>query len=80
MVQKERKIRMALRKIREQGDEILRKKSREVNIDDITAVNEHFSVTDFLSNSLSSNICFKCKLILSVEYSKHYCNTQTYFF
>ena len=28
---------MALRKIREQGDEILRKKSREVNIDDITA-------------------------------------------
>ena len=28
---------MALRQIREQEDEILRKKSREVNIDDITA-------------------------------------------
>ena len=45
---KERKIRMALRKIREQGDEILRKKSREVNIDDITAEKNQSLIDDML--------------------------------
>lgn len=39
---------MALRKIREQGDEILRKKSREVNIDDITAEKNQSLIDDML--------------------------------
>ena len=44
----ERKRRMALRKIREQRDEILRKKSREVNIDDITAEKNQSLIDDML--------------------------------
>ncbi len=53
--EKERKIRMALRKIREQGDEILRKKSREVNIDDITAEKNQSLIDDMLETMYNFN-------------------------
>lgn len=39
---------MALRQIREQEDEILRKKSRDVNIDDITSVKNQNLIDDML--------------------------------
>ena len=39
---------MALRQIREQEDEILRKKSRDVNIDDITAVKIQSLIDDMI--------------------------------
>ena len=39
---------MALRQIRENGDDILRKKSREVNIDDITAFKTQSLIDDML--------------------------------
>ena len=46
---------MALRKIREQGDEILRKKSREVNIDDITAEKNQSLIDDMLETMYHFN-------------------------
>ena len=46
---------MALRKIREQGDEILRKKSREVNIDDITAEKNQSLIDDMLETMYNFN-------------------------
>ena len=39
---------MALRQIREQGDDILRKKSRDVNIDDITAIKTQSLIDDMI--------------------------------
>lgn len=46
---------MALRQIREQGDEILRKKSREVNIDDITAEKIQSLIDDMLETMYHYN-------------------------
>ena len=46
---------MALRKIREQRDEILRKKSREVNIDDITAEKNQSLIDDMLETMYEAN-------------------------
>ena len=46
---------MALRKIREQGDDILRKKSREVNIDDITAEKNQSLIDDMLETMYHFN-------------------------
>lgn len=46
---------MALRQIREQEDEILRKKSRDVNIDDITAVKIQSLIDDMIETMHSFN-------------------------
>ena len=46
---------MALRQIREQEDEILRKKSREVNIDDITAEKIQSLIDDMLETMYHYN-------------------------
>ena len=46
---------MALRQIREQGDEILRKKSRELNIDDITAEKVQSLIEDMLETMYHYN-------------------------
>lgn len=46
---------MALRQIREQGDEILRKKSRVVNIDDITAAKNQNLIDDMLETMYHYN-------------------------
>lgn len=46
---------MALRQIREQEDEILRKKSREVNIDDITAERIQSLINDMLETMYHYN-------------------------
>lgn len=48
-------MKMALRQIREQGDEILRKKSREVNIDDITAEKIQSLIDDMLETMYHYN-------------------------
>lgn len=46
---------MALRQIREQEDEILRKKSREVNVDDITASKNQCLIDDMLETMYHYN-------------------------
>ena len=46
---------MALRTIREQGDEILRKKSREVNIEDITLEKNQSLIDDMLETMYHFN-------------------------
>ncbi len=46
---------MALRQIREQEDEILRKKSRDVNIDDITAVKIQSLIDDMIETMHNFN-------------------------
>ena len=46
---------MALRQIREQEDEILRKKSREVNVDDITAEKSQSLIHDMLETMYHYN-------------------------
>ena len=46
---------MALRQIREQEDEILRKKSRDVNIDDITAEKIQSLIDDMLETMYKFN-------------------------
>ena len=46
---------MALRQIREQKDEILRKKSREVNIDDITLEKNQALIDDMLETMYHYN-------------------------
>ena len=46
---------MALRQIRQQGDEILRKKSREVAIDDITGEKVQSLIDDMIETMHSFN-------------------------